>query len=98
MDDVMTVENVKREIEELHQFFQEWFRAELPETDAAFARMDALGADFRMVVPSGKLIEHSPLLAGLRAAYGKQPKIRIWVENVNLHMAQNGFALATYDE
>ena len=29
-----------REIEALHEFFGLWFRAELPATDAAFARFD----------------------------------------------------------
>ena len=92
------IDDVKREIEELHQFFQEWFTATLPNTDSAFARAGVLGADFRMVVPNGALVERGPVLAQLRAAYGKQPGIRIWVEHVTVHQAQGDLLLATYDE
>lgn len=91
--------HVQTEIEELHQFFQAWFRAELPNTDEAFERFaNALAPNFGMVVPSGDIVEREPLLERLRGIHGAQPNIRIWIETVRVRQTHNDMALATYEE
>ena len=92
-------EKVETEIVELHQFFQDWFTAELPDTDQAFARLPAaLADDFCMVIPSGNLVELDSLLVGLRGGHGAQPGIRIWIENTRVQMNEGTLWLATYEE
>lgn len=91
--------SIQIEIKELHQFFQAWFRAELPNTDAAFERFaNAMAPDFRMIVPSGNIIECEPLLERLRGTYGAQPDLQIRLENVMVYWTKNETALATYEE
>jgi hypothetical protein len=95
----MMEERCCSEIIELHQFFQDWFNAVISDTDAEFSRFaDVMADTFVIVSPAGKLQERAPLFAGLRAAYGKRPGIRIWIEDVRVGFHQEGIAIATYAE
>ncbi|MCG8351292.1 MAG: hypothetical protein MI924_26265 [Chloroflexales bacterium] len=95
----MMEERCHSEIVELHQFFQDWFNAVISDTDAEFDRFaDVVASTFAIVSPAGKLQERAPLLAGLRAAYGKSPGIRIWIEDVRLCFQENDIAIVTYAE
>ena len=95
----------RREIVELHQFFEDWFNAALAPTDESFGRFASVIADdFVMVTPGGSLVERAPLVAGLRASHGRwrgqEPVGRIWIENVRVHRILEGgdLAIATYEE
>ena len=92
------LETCRTEIAELHAFFQAWFRAELPETDAAFARFgEALAPGFEIVTPSGKRLARDEILTGVRSARGSSDK-RIWTRDERVREIADGLYLATYEE
>lgn len=87
------------EIVELHRFFQQWFNGELPRTDETFRRMTrVMSDDFVIVMPDGKRIERDPLLEGLYGAHEGRPGIRIWIENVRMHVREGALAVVEYEE
>ena len=66
----MMENSCRSEIEELHQFFQDWFNGVLPETDASFARFaEVMAADFEMVAPNGRATTITALQPALRHRY-----------------------------
>lgn len=91
------------EVHELHQFFEDWFNASLPPTDAAFARFEAVMADrFMIISPNGVRTERSELVERLRAAHGiwrqnSQPG-RIWIENLQVRHTVGSQAMVVYEE
>ncbi len=91
----------KKEIVELHQFFQDWFNGTIPNDEATFARFaNVLDASFAIVSPAGKLATRDALLSGLHKAYAhsEQNPGRIWIENVVVRQEEAGFILVTYEE
>ena len=92
-------ENCLHEIVELHDFFEQWFRGELPNSDATYSRFtNVLNEKFVIVSPQGRRSERDPLLTGLRQAHGTRPHIKIWVENVRVRRASADSILCTYEE
>lgn len=95
----ITLEQCAAEIQRLHDFFQDWFTSVVPESDEEFHRFAAaMDTNFAIIGPNGALTELPALTAGLRNAYGKQPKIRIWTENHRRHHQWGNVALCTYEE
>jgi len=93
------IENCRREIEELHQFFQDWFNGDLPQTDESFVRFaDVMAADFEMVSPNGRSTTISNLQPALRQRYGSWQNGRIWIENVRVHWQKGDLLLVVYEE
>lgn len=89
---------VRREIEELHEVFEAWLAGS---AEASLASVeDSLASDFRMVSPSGQLVERGPLLSGLHAARGRSGEgFRIEVREVTAReLGTAGLVLATYQE
>ena len=96
-----TMAQCKVEVEELHQFFQDWFNGVLPKTEEAYERFrNALGDGFEIVPPSGQLLSRDPLLIGLWSSHGrnKDQPMRIWVEDVRVRQISEHVFLATYQE
>ncbi len=92
---------ITQEIEELHQFFQDWFNGQLANAPTNFARFEqVLTADFTIITPGGQMIARPQLVAGLHAAHGRDREnpIRIWIEDVQLHHHGPDHILATYQE
>ena len=89
-----------REVQELHQFFQDWFTAALPDEDSSFARFSNVVADgFAIITPEGRTLERDLLLTGLRGAHGSWADGgRIWIENLNVRRTVGDLALVTYEE
>lgn len=89
----------RSEIVELHRFLEAWSNAELPATDEAFFRFErALAPSFWLIGPDGEQAGREPIVAAIRAARGRWQGGRIRIENVRLHQAAAGLALATYEE
>jgi hypothetical protein len=87
------------EIVQLHYFFQEWFRGEIPATETVFCRFsEVLHQDFIIISPSGKLNTKAETLSGVKSRYGKLMDISIWIENVQLRYQDEKMALVTYEE
>ena len=90
--------NVKREIEALHSFFVKWFtgKADTTEFESGFvARFDP---DFRLIPPSGIVLDLEGISSNIRNGYASNPDFRIAIRNVQILRVLNGYILATYEE
>ncbi|MHC4937488.1 MAG: DUF4440 domain-containing protein [Planctomycetota bacterium] len=84
----------RREIEELHRFFERW----LGGAEEDFSRCDrALAADFTMVGPGGDVRSRETVVRGLLDAHGARP-VAIRIENFVLLEAGDASVLARYEE
>ena len=89
----------RKEVNDLHQFFEDWVSGALPKTEESYARVQqALSDDFAIVGPDGRLTQRDPLLNGLYAAHLGRPNFRIWIENYQLHPQLGELAIVTYEE
>ena len=93
----------RREIIELHQFFDDWFVGRIEQTDEVFDRFAGVMApDFTIVSPDGHLTERAPLVDRLWGAHGFQrgqdSTFGIRVEKVTVRPVGDGLYLATYEE
>lgn len=91
--------NWQQEIIDLHQFFQDWFQGTLPKIQSAFSRFeDVLHPQFHLISPQGKSLSKRYLTKQLFSAFGTSPTVKIWIENPQLHIQTEQFAIATYHE
>lgn len=92
-------ERCRQEVVDLHQFFQDWFRGELPDTDEAFARFGGVMAEgFEMVSPDGRAIDRAAIIDIVRSGRGEEPATEIWIENHRHRLTIGGLSLVTYEE
>ena len=94
-------ERCEAEVVELHRFLEQWSNAELPDTDAAFARFaDVIAPSFLIIDPDGSRIGRQPIVEAIREAHGRWRAApgEIRIESFRLHHAGGGLALATYEE
>ena len=88
-----------QEVNELHQFFQDWFNGDLPSTDESFARVEnVLNKKFTLIGPDGTITRQKSLLNVLRRAYNTQENLVIWVENYQVLHDLDAMLIATYHE
>ncbi len=88
-----------REIEELHQFFEDWFTGTIENSVTGFARFsDVIHADFTMIVPNGKQTNRNELKGSLFMMHGKRPNIKIWIEKPEFRYLSSTTAMLTYEE
>ena len=95
------VDACRREVIELHQFFQDWFTGTIANEPASFARFaDVMSSDFEIIGPSGNHVRRAALIEQLRAGYAVHAKkaFSISVENVQVRMLTTDLALVTYEE
>lgn len=89
------------EVEGLHDFFHDWFVAELPDTDEAYARfVDALAEDFTIITPSGAVSNKEGLIALLRESHGsgKERGVKIWIRGFQVRWELGDMVLVNYEE
>ncbi len=94
-------ESCRKEIIELHQFFQDWFHGVLPDTPEALARFSGvMAAEFRIVSPEGRMTARPALVEAIKKAYGVHRDIafRIWIEDAQVRSLAPDLWLATYQE
>ncbi|MEX2466974.1 MAG: DUF4440 domain-containing protein [Gemmatimonadota bacterium] len=87
----------QQEIEELHRFFQDWFRGEAVE--ASLSRLEAaLAPDFVLITPGGRVLDRNTVVTGVASQRGSDPAARLWIENVTLRQAWAELMIVTYEE
>lgn len=92
-------DHVQQEIEELHQFFQDWYNGVLPQSNEAFARFaDAMALGFTIIFPSGNVMRREPLVEALYKSYDGRDGFRIWIKNVQIHQKVGDVIVASYQE
>ncbi|MDT8408058.1 MAG: hypothetical protein RQ741_00535 [Wenzhouxiangellaceae bacterium] len=85
-----------REIIELHQFFEGWYRGQ---EHLAFDRIDrALGADFVIVMPDARVLERAAIIEAVRGQHDSDALAKLKICNVALRAVHDGTAIFTYEE
>ena len=96
-------ERCRREVIELHQFFEDWFNGSLPPMEEPFRRFDSVMAPgFMIISPNGERTERGELVSRLREAHGiwrqnSRPG-RIWIENLQVRHQVGNQAMVIYEE
>jgi hypothetical protein len=94
------MERCCREVNQLHHFFQEWFRGTLAQDEVEFSRFSGVLADaFAMVGPNGRLYLREAILDRVWYGHGRWlGDGRIWVQNCQLQWQRQEVRLVTYEE
>ena len=94
----------EREVLELHQFFEDWFRGRVPATEETFARFESVMADgFEIVNPAGQTTPRDLLVPGLHGAYGRwleggTATGEVRVADVRVRAVGEGLFIVAYEE
>jgi len=90
----------RKEVVELHAFFQQWFAGELPQTDEAFNRFaSVIAKSFHIVSPAGRLMHRAAILEAVRSPHNSGGGgVKIWIKNYRRRSTVGEVALVTYEE
>ncbi|MGF1669154.1 MAG: hypothetical protein ACFCU6_01795 [Balneolaceae bacterium] len=92
-------ENCKKEITELHIFFEKWLNGTIPNDDKTLARVnDALSDEFQIISPNATITDKKTLLLNLKKAYGSWTGDKIWIKNIQVRQLHIDLYLAVYEE
>lgn len=100
---ISMIEQCRQEVDQLHQFFEDWFNGNIQNGDDTFGRFaKVLGEDFRIISPNANVTPKSELAVGLKSAYGiwtsKEPGWHIYIKNFEGRTLGQGICLVTYEE
>ena len=101
IDQAQLQEAVREEVEDLHTFFDDWFRGDCEESPTVMESRCAshLSPEFQLIYPGGRILTRENLLNGLAGAYGKSPGYKTQIRDVRLRpMGCHGYLLANYEE
>lgn len=88
---------VAKEIAELHQFFQDYFRGVID--PVAISRfVDAMGDGFTIINSAGHIADRTTIINVIRNAHNQRHNIKIWTENHQIRQIKEGLIVATYEE
>ncbi|MFG0256631.1 MAG: DUF4440 domain-containing protein [Phycisphaerales bacterium JB043] len=98
LDDIDRLErSAMAEIVTLHEFFEDWFRGRVPDTNDAFARFSTcMHEDFQLVDPSGGVTNRAQALEIFRPLHGADPQASNSVENIRVVSRQGNTVVCTY--
>lgn len=91
-------EDVRQEVQALHEFFVGWFAGTLAHSDFEAAFLARFDPAFLLVAPGGALMTLDDLAASVRRGYASNPGFRIAIRNVRIRQLFDRHILATYEE
>jgi hypothetical protein len=93
-------DQVRAEIEAMHEFFVAWFTGAVANDDDVFQRGFARRFDpgFVLIPPAGSLLSLAGLTKSIREAHGSNPEFRIAIRDVVLRRELPGVVVVTYHE
>ena len=99
----MDTTHCKKEIIELHRFFEEWATAKIPKTGQQLQRLSGvLAPEFVIITPGAEKIKRNSLLGMIRKGYGRYREnpdaYKIWIEDVQTRILGENSYLSTYLE
>ena len=93
------ITRIENEINELHQFFQDWYNNHLSPTDENFVRcVNVLHPNFMIIFPNGEKVQYQTLLNSLHSKHASQTNMRIWIKQIQVLHQIGDLVLATYEE
>ena len=101
MDAGMLTRSCEAEIVALHHFFTEWYRGTLPDTDAAWARVEGvLAPGFMMIAPDGRVFGREALLESVRAQHASRVPPEVFEIRIRDYAGRSvgEVVIATYEE
>jgi hypothetical protein len=98
--DIDTLEhNAIAEIVTLHEFFQDWYRGKVEDTDDTFDRlMTAMHADFKIVVPDASVFDREQIASIVRAQHKADPEASFSIEDISIVSRQRDIVICQYTE
>ncbi len=95
-DNDTLAERGEREIVELHEFLQDWYRGH-PEAD--FNRFDrVLTDDFVIIMPDSRILDRATINSAVRDQHDSDSQAELDIRNVRLHGTHDNTAIFTYEE
>ena len=91
----------RREVDDLHRFFVDWFTGTIPNDGSEFDRLDgALADEFQIISPNGRRVDKPQLLERVRCAHGAHADdgFRIEIRYVEVRFVEPPLCLLTYEE
>ena len=102
MDAATIARNCEAEIVALHRFFMDWFRGTLPDTDAAWARVEGvLAPGFMLISPEGCVFQREGLLEAVQGQHASRPPPEVFeirVQGLETRCVGEQIVIATYEE
>ncbi len=89
---------VKNEVEDLHQFFVDWFAGSLSEDVFEDQFVKRFSKDFIIIPPAGGLLDLSQISNAIRSGYASNTDFRIQIRNVQIQREMGGYLVVTYEE
>ena len=90
---------VAAEVENLHQFIQQWFNGSIPKTEDAFARLSTSWPHgFTLIDPHNKCHSSTELLKSTYQLHGQFTKLSIQIKSIRVTSHLSGAAVAVYEE
>lgn len=93
-----SLEQVRSEIENLHDFFCGWFAASVPVTELDKQFLPRFSKDITLIPPAGIKLYLDDLINLMRGGYGSNSNFRIQIRNVTIRYESDNCILATYEE
>jgi len=98
-DDETLLDACRREIDDLHLFFEAWLAGNLPATDEILSRLEtALEPGFTLIGPDGRARDRATVVDWIRDSHSRRPDLQIWIENATLRWSDDSTTLVTYEE
>ena len=93
-------ESVRKEVLELHHFFERWFNGIPPKSEEAFARVTSVWFEpFSLIDPRNKIHDAASLLTETFNFHGAFPHLKIGIHDLSVRAAvDSNVAIACYEE
>lgn len=94
-------EQCQKEIEELHQFFEQWYNGVIPCSKDHLTRLEnSLSYNFNLITPEGKLFDKETIVDIVKRAYGtrKEHQLIIWTKNFQFKELTPNYMMVIYEE
>ena len=98
-NDPLDLPTCRREVEELHDFFEAWFRGTHSKSEAHYARVrSALAPTFHLISPDARVLTRAEVLDWIWEMHGTRREDRLWVDELQLRALHGDVAVVTYRE
>lgn len=93
------MDKYEREIIELHQFFVDWFKGDLPKNESGFARFSVVTSpDFAIITPDGRRYTYEQITSSIYDSHANRAMMRITIKAVNHHATHGDIHIVEYEE
>ncbi len=91
-------ERVRYEIEDLHEFFHDWFTGKVHEDEFESKFLTRFARELVFIPPAGIFLGLEDLSSSVRAGYASNLDFRVQIRRVAVQKEFDGYVLATYEE